>query len=502
MDAVALPGGTKYDLAVTVCSNVAGDYPTYRGTKRLVHAPFDDPPVLAREAAAAAGEGAAVDPLPYYRRVRDEIRAWVETELPAKVPALAGKQRPLPVVLPVVETTAAPAPKPEAIGFFERYLTVWVVACMIVGALVGYYAPDVPHALEKAQFANINAIVAVLLWVMITPMLVAIDFAALWSVKENPGAVLLTSVINYAVKPFVGYGLAVLFFKVFYVGVIPDADLRNSYIAGIVLLVGAPCTAMVFVWSLLTGGHAGYTLVQVAFNDLLMLGLYVPICAALIGATNLAMPWDTIAIAVALFIAAPLFIAAVIRAVVLRRPNGKAELDRAMGVFKPVTIVALLLTLVLIFIFQGRVIGERPLHIVLLAIPITIQTVLNFLWTYAFGFATCMPHERLAPAALIATSNFFELAVAAAISIYGLGSGAALATVVGVLVEVPVMLALVWVCNKLRPTLERRIARCEEVCAWANKGPAAACCGSGGCGPRAAEAAPLAKAQLPPGSGC
>lgn len=244
---------------------------------------------------------------------------------------------------------------------------------------------------------------------------------------------------------------------------------------------------MVFVWSLLVGGSGSYTLVQVAFNDLLMLALYVPTCAALIGATSIPMPWDTIAIAVALFIVAPLVLAAAIRAAVLRHPSGKAALDSAINAFKPVTIVALLATLVLIFIFQGPTIGAKPLHIVLLAIPITIQTVLNFCIAYGFGYSACMPHERLAPAAMIATSNFFELAVAAAISIYGLGSGAALATVVGVLVEVPVMLALVSVCNWLRPTLEKRIEACDEMCGWAKK--AAPCCSGGRCGAAAATTA-------------
>lgn len=327
---------------------------------------------------------------------------------------------------------------------------------MVCGALIGFYAPFVADALATAEFARINAIVAVLIWIMILPMLVQIDFAALWAVRRAPGAVALTCFLSYAVKPFTMFGLALLFLNVFYTGVIPDPNLRGSYVAGLILLAGAPCTAMVFVWSALVGGDGAYTLVQVAANDVLMLGLFVPIVGGLIGAANIDMPWVTVVYTVLLFIVAPLIIASLVRTSVLKW-RGEAFLrERVVGPSKPATIVALLATLLLIFIFQGRVIGERPLHILLLAVPIILQCVGVFVLCFALGFHFRIPHERLAPACLIGTSNFFELAVAVAISVYGLQSGAALATVVGVLVEVPVMLALVHVCKLLKPALDKR----------------------------------------------
>ena len=367
--------------------------------------------------------------------------------------------------------TASP---PPAIGFFEKYLTLFVLLCMVAGSLIGYYAPSVADALATAQFSQINAIVAVLLWVMIIPMLIQIDFSSLRNVARAPGAIALTTTLNYAVKPFTMYALSLLFLKVAYTSVIPDPALRDSYIAGLILLAAAPCTAMVFVWSSLVGGDGAYTLVQVAVNDLLMLVLFVPIAGGLIGAADIPMPWLTILYAVLLFIVAPLALAAAVRALVLRARGAAFLRDRVVAPAKPLTIVALLATLTLIFIFQGRVIGERPLHIVLLAIPITIQCVGVFAATYAAGWALRIPHVRLAPASLIGTSNFFELAVAVAISVYGLQSGAALATVVGVLVEVPLMLALVGVCKWLKPGLDARCAEGGEVVAEAGKGEAVA----------------------------
>jgi ACR3 family arsenite transporter len=345
---------------------------------------------------------------------------------------------------------------------------------MVVGGLIGNFIPSIAEALARAEFAKINAIVAVLLWIMIFPMLVQIDFYSILRVREAPAAIALTSVVNYLVKPFSMYALALLFFRVAYTAAIPDAALRDSYIAGLILLAGAPCTAMVFVWSLLLGGDGAYTLVQVAFNDLLMLVLYVPTAVLLIGVSDIELPWETIVLAVVLFIVAPLVIAAVVRVAVLRL-RGEAFLrDKVVAPFKPLTIVALLAVLVLIFIFQGRTIAEKPLHILLLAVPIILQVLFNFVVTYFIGYRACIEHEKLGPASLIATSNFFELAVAVAISVYGLDSGAALATVVGVLVEVPVMLGLVHVCNYLRPRLERRIA------AEGKGGAGKVWCGGGG----------------------
>jgi ACR3 family arsenite transporter len=361
--------------------------------------------------------------------------------------------------LPDTPERQTPTTAGAPITFFEKYLSLWVLLCMICGALIGFYAPAVADGLATAEFAHINAIVAVLLWLMLVPMLVQIDFASILAVRRAPGAVALTCFLSYAVKPFTMYALAMLFLKVLYTAVIPDPALRDSYVAGLILLAGAPCTAMVFVWSALVGGDAAYTLVQVAANDLLMLALFVPIVGGLIGAANIAMPWATVVTAVLLFIVAPLLLASAVRVAVIRA-RGEAFLrERVVEPFKPVTIVALLATLVLIFIFQGRVIGERPLHIVLLAVPIVVQCAGVFALCVALGWWLKIPFERLAPACLIGTSNFFELAVAVAVSVYGLQSGAALATVVGVLVEVPVMLLLVHACKLLKPTLDKRCER-------------------------------------------
>ncbi|CAE8708302.1 unnamed protein product [Polarella glacialis] len=357
------------------------------------------------------------------------------------------------------------APNEPEIAFFERYLSVWVLLCMIVGGLIGYYAPQVADVLAKAEFAQINGVVAALLWIMIFPMLVQIDFTSIVAVRKTPGAIILTSAVNFLVAPFTMYGLAQLFFRSFYTSVIPDEELRDSYIAGLIILAGAPCTAMVFVWSTLMGGDGAYTLVQVVFNDLLMLFLYVPTAVLLIGASNIALPWETIILAVVLFLVVPLMISAGIRSVVVRNYGEKFLQDRVVAPCAPLTKAGLLAMLVLIFIFQGKQIGNKPLDIVLLAVPIVIQVVVTFGITYVFGYFTCMPHSRLGPAALIATSNFFELAVAVAISAYGVDSGAALATVVGVLVEVPVMLALVKFCNRMKPRLDAKCTGCDVNCA-------------------------------------
>lgn len=385
-----------------------------------------------------------------------------------------------PVKVQEVDTAVSddPVAKADAINFFEKYLTVWVLLCMILGSLIGYYSPSASASLALVEFEHINGIVAGLLWVMILPMLLQIDFASLSAVRNAPGAIALTSVINYLIKPFSMYALAILFFRVFYVSIIPDSLLRDNYIAGLILLAGAPCTAMVFVWSSLTGGDPAYTLMQVAFNDLLMLAFYVPTAVMLIGVSNIELPWLTIIYAVLLFIVAPLVLAVVTRSVVISKYGEQFLLDRVIAPIKPFTVLALLATLVLIFIFQGQTIGDKPLQIVLIAIPIIIQCVLNWAVCYYAGYKSCIPHKRLAPASMIATSNFFELAVAVAISVYGLQSGAALATVVGVLVEVPVMLVLTHACNYLKPSLDARCANCPEICDWANAASAGlpTCC--------------------------
>lgn len=495
--AEALAGaGGALRIAVAVCEPAAEACPRVTGGKlRTVNAPFDDPPAL-----PAAG----ADGLDNYRRVRDEIEAWVREQLPPLLEAGAATSSAAGAVsavgdvpataLAVVETrdaaasslvplavasapvsptlAAAPAAPPvsTSMGVFDRYLSLWVALCMVTGGLIGYFVPGAVSALERAQVAQVSVPIAVLLWLMIFPMLLQIDFAALLRVREQPLALLLATFINWAIQPFTMFGLAVLFFRVVYPTVITDRALSDSYLAGCVLLGGAPCTAMVFVWSLLVGGDPGYTVVQIAVNDLLMLALYLPTVMLLLGVSSIPLPYDTIAVSVGLFIAAPLLVAAVTRMSVLRR-WGVAGLDKLIAWLKPIVPMGLLATLVLIFVTQGRTIGDKPLHIVLIVVPLLLQTVGIFALTYVAGYWLCIPHRYLAPAALIGTSNFFELAVACAIYVYGSNSGAALSTVVGVLVEVPVMLALVKFCNWMKPALERRITSCE--CAWKKR---LACC--------------------------
>jgi ACR3 family arsenite transporter len=350
-----------------------------------------------------------------------------------------------------------PAPPPR-LPFFERYLTLWVALCMVAGGLIGAYSPGTSDALAALHFNDINILIAICLWVMLVPMFLTLQFSALRAVGTAPAALLLTCTVNYAIKPFTMWMLGMLFLRVLYVRVIPDEAVQRSYVAGMVMLGAAPCTAMVFVWSFLMGGSTEYTLTQVAVNDLLMLALYVPTCAALIGATNLALPWATIATAVALFVAAPLALASAVRALVLAVAGEAFFLQRVVAPLKPLTTLALLAMLVLIFIFQGPTLASRIGDIFLLAVPITLQCVAMFALPYALAWHFRIPHERAAPAALIGTSNFFELAVALAAAVYGPGSPAMLATVVGVLVEVPLMLFFVQVCMYCKPGLDRRCA--------------------------------------------
>ena len=389
-------------------------------------------------------------------------------------------------------------PSPSAISFFEKWLTVWVALCMIGGGLSGALVPAAPAALSLASVAGVNGVIAALLWVMLFPMFVTLDFTALRRVADAPASIVLTAVLSYAVKPFTMFGLALLFTRVFYARVMPDPALRDSYVAGLVLLAGAPCTAMVFVWSALMGGSTANTLLMVGVNDLLMLALYVPICGLLIGSTSIALPWATIAASVAFFVLAPLLLAAGVRWAVLSARGERFLLERIVAPIKPLTTLALLATLVIIFIFQGARIRDNVADIFLLAVPILIQCVVLWAVCYGVAFHLCIPHERAGPASLIATSNFFELAVAVAVAIYGPESGAALATVVGVLVEVPIMLLFTYVVNALKPRLDARCAACDDVCpAYAR----AACAPAGGPRKEAAAVGDAAGADGPAGGG-
>ena len=337
----------------------------------------------------------------------------------------------------------------EGLGLFGRYLSIWVALAIVAGVALGQWLPAVPEALARFEYANVSIPVAVLIWAMIFPMMLKIDLAAVLEVRRQPKGLVVTTTINWLIKPFSMFAIAYLFLMVIFRPLIPE-DLAREYLAGAILLGAAPCTAMVFVWSYLTRGDAGYTLVQVAVNNLIMLVAFAPIVMILLGISNIQVPWETVALSLLLYIVIPLAAAYLTRRVLIARRGQHWFEDVFLIRTSSLTPIGLILTLVLLFAFQGEVILSNPLHIVLIAIPLIIQTVLIFFLAYGWARAWCIPHRIAAPGALIGTSNFFELAVAAAIVLFGLQSGAALATVVGVLVEVPLMLWLVRIANRTR----------------------------------------------------
>ena len=339
--------------------------------------------------------------------------------------------------------------KNEGIGFFERYLTFWVALCIIVGIAVGQWVPAVPDVLGRWEYANVSIPIALLIWLMIYPMMLKVDFQSVKNVGKRPKGILVTCVTNWLIKPFTMFAIAWVFFFVFFKSWIPT-DLADQYLAGAVLLGAAPCTAMVFVWSYLTKGDAAYTLVQVAVNDLIILVAFAPIVALLLGVGGVAIPWATLLLSVLLFVVIPLAAGIVTRICVVRKRGIDYFNNIFIHKFDKVTIIGLLLTLVILFSFQGETILANPLHILLIAVPLIVQTILIFFVAYGWCRYLKLPHDVAAPAGMIGASNFFELAVAVAISLFGLQSGAALATVVGVLVEVPVMLLLVRIANNTR----------------------------------------------------
>ncbi|HTG38011.1 ACR3 family arsenite efflux transporter [Sphingomonas sp.] len=343
---------------------------------------------------------------------------------------------------------AVAAPSRPAISGFERYLSVWVALCIVVGIGLGTLFPGAFAVIAAAEVARVNLVVAVLIWLMIVPMLLKIDFRSLGSVRQHWKGVGVTLFVNWAVKPFSMALLGAFFLGWLFAPLLPAGEIA-SYIAGLILLAAAPCTAMVFVWSNLCDGEPTYTLSQVALNDLLMMFLFAPLVGLLLGVAAVTVPWDTLMLSVVLYIVVPVVVAQLVRLLVLRA-GGQSALDAVLGRLGPVSLVALLATLVLLFGFQGEQILAQPLVIALIAVPILVQVYLNAGIAYwlsrRFGVAWCVA----APAALIGASNFFELAVAAAISLFGLQSGAALATVVGVLVEVPVMLSVVAIVRRTR----------------------------------------------------
>ncbi len=333
-------------------------------------------------------------------------------------------------------------------SLFDRWLTLWVALCILAGIALGEMLPGLFAALAALDYANVNLLVALLIWAMVYPMMVGVDFGSLGQVGRRPKGLVITLVVNWLVKPFTMAGLGVLFFKWLFADWLP-ADDADDYIAGLILLGAAPCTAMVFVWSQLTRGDANYTLVQVSVNDAIMVFAYAPIVALLLGVTEIAVPWGTLILSVLLYVVVPLAAGMLTRRRLAAR-NGAAAVAAFTARLKPLSILALLATVVLLFGFQGGVLLDRPLVILLIAVPLLIQSYGIFAIAYGAAWAWRVPYPVAAPCALIGTSNFFELAVAVAISLFGLQSGAALATVVGVLVEVPVMLSLVAFANATR----------------------------------------------------
>ncbi|MDD4699662.1 MAG: ACR3 family arsenite efflux transporter [Oscillospiraceae bacterium] len=339
--------------------------------------------------------------------------------------------------------------KSTGIGFFEKYLTIWVAFCMVVGVLIGEFIPAIPDFLGRFEYANVSIPIAILIWLMIYPMMLKVDFQSIKNVGKNPKGLFVTWVTNWLIKPFTMFGIAWLFFFVIFKTLIP-AELAKDYLAGAILLGAAPCTAMVFVWSHLTKGNAAYTVVQVATNDLIILVAFTPIVAFLLGVGGVSIPWDTLILSVVLFVVIPLAGGVITRNYVTKKHGLEYFQTRFIPKFGNITIIGLLLTLIIIFSFQGDVILDNPLHIVLIAIPLIIQTFLIFFIAYLASKVLKLPHDIAAPAGMIGASNFFELSVAVAISLFGTQSPAALATIVGVLTEVPVMLILVRIANNTK----------------------------------------------------
>lgn len=337
--------------------------------------------------------------------------------------------------------------KKSGIGFFQKYLSLWVILCMAVGIFIGKFFPMVPTFLNRFEYAKVSIPMAVLIWLMIYPMMMKVDFQSIKDVGKNPKGLFVTWIANWLIKPFTMYAIASFFFFVAFKAFIAP-ELATEYLAGAVLLGAAPCTAMVFVWSTLTKGNPAYTVVQVATNDLIILVAFVPIVKFLLGVSNVEVPWDTLFLSVVLFVVIPLVGGVLTRTLVLRKKGLEYFNNTFVKKFDGVTTIGLLLTLVLVFAFQGETIIRNPLHIVLIAVPLVIQTFFIFFIAYFAAWLLKLPYSISAPAGMIGASNFFELSVAVAISLFGTSSAAALATTVGVLTEVPVMLLLVKIANK------------------------------------------------------
>jgi len=337
-------------------------------------------------------------------------------------------------------------PKSGGISFFQKYLSLWVALCMVIGVLIGKFLPIIPDFLGQFEYAQVSIPVAILIWVMIYPMMMKVDFISLKNVGKNPKGLYVTWIVNWIIKPLTMYAISAFFFYIVFKGLIAP-DLAKQYLAGAILLGAAPCTAMVFVWSSLTKGNPAYTVVQVATNDLIILIAFVPIVKFLLGVSDVQVPWDTLILSVVLFVVIPLGMGILTRLLVSKKKGKEYFETKFLPKFDNATVIGLLLTLVLLFAFQGETFLNNPLHILLIAVPLTIQTFLIFFIAYFACKLLRLPYEISAPAGMIGASNFFELSVAVAIALFGTSSPAALATTVGVLTEVPIMLILVKIAN-------------------------------------------------------
>ncbi|NIZ41255.1 ACR3 family arsenite efflux transporter [Entomospira entomophila] len=339
--------------------------------------------------------------------------------------------------------------EPRRIAFFEKYLSVWVFLCMILGVLISLHLPQIPQWLTQFEYAQVSLPITFLIWLMIYPMMMKVDFTSIKNVSKNPAGLYVTWIVNWLIKPFTMFAIAWIFFFIIFRSLISE-ELARDYLAGAVLLGAAPCTAMVFVWSHLTKGDPAYTVVQVATNDLMILVAFSPIVALLLGVSGITIPWMTLILSVVLFVVTPLLAGVLTRSLVIKYKGVDYFEHQFLTKFHHTTIIGLLLTLVMIFSFQGSVILSNPLHIILISIPLIIQTFFIFFLAYLTSKKLKLPHEIAAPAGMIGASNFFELSVAVAIALFGASSPVALATIVGVLVEVPVMLILVVIANRTK----------------------------------------------------
>lgn len=339
--------------------------------------------------------------------------------------------------------------KETGIGFFEKYLTIWVLICMVMGILIGKFLPQIPRFLNKFEYAQISIPIAILIWIMIYPMMMKVDFKSIKNVGKNPQGLIISSGTSWLIKPFLMYGLATLFFYVVFKAFIPT-ELAKDYIAGAVLLGAAPCTAMVFVWSNLTKGDPAHTLVQVAVNDLIILVAFVPIVSFLLGISNIQVPYDTLILSIILFVVIPLVAGFITRNIMVKKKGIEYFTEKFVPKFDGITTIGLLLTLIIIFTFQGDAILNNPLYVLLIAVPLILQNVITSVFAYWMCKIFKQPHNIAAPAALIGASDFFELSVAVAIALFGATSPVVLVCTVGVLTEVPVMLLLVRYVNKTK----------------------------------------------------